>query len=662
MNPTASVDISNNPNTATNKVTKLKIFFGNLVGVKSPTTDGLTTLVHQAGIIVEGVGLFHHWKSNAGDTYFLLGDIIGVRQADGILSLPSQVKLETERLENPNRIPEVEGRFVLLKIEPAGSCEIWTDQFGRVDVYWQSVGDTIVLGTGLDLLPVAQKGAAPDSVGVAHALTVYGSRPAKQHTLYKDVHRLGVNQGVKLSNGHYDLLQRQFKPASTVPLYGQHDLHRYADLFLEAIRARASNDGNVVYLSSGWDSTSILAALVHLFGKRKVRAVIGRMQYADRSGVSNQIEIDRAHAVANYFGVCLDIIELDYRNNAVALVDRLKGLFRSQQFSNLAGINHWLLADGTARTANGNEVIFAGEMSDGAHNLGFSQFTTIFHPASLEFREYSDKMASYLFGPTFLGQLQEGVHEQDPVWQLFRQRSANTKFDSLAKEKPAITQQLLASFFLRSGRMPLYSLANTCLLTATGRENYANESERAYLSDVSGQITKDNLYAHYLQLYNSFHWQGATVSTLEYTAELHGLRCVLPFHDSAVINFLSAMPETWGRGLDLNPTKYPLKWMLRNRIDYPHHLQVGPHSYAYDVDPNFTLLGEILHASSFKPAFQEALQKGRFVEWLDSDIFNRPYIDKIIGCYLKCQELHGQEMNDLGALAMHSAIGVYGQE
>ena len=643
-------------------MTKLIILSGNLAAIKSPTTTGVVTFIRQDRVIVEGAGLFHQWKSNAGDTYFLLGDIIGVRQANGMLSPPSQVKLETERLENPNRIPEVEGRFVLLKIEPTGSCEIWTDQFGRVDVYWQSVGDTIVLGTGLDLLPVAQKGAAPDSVGVAHALTVYGSRPAKQHTLYKDVHRLGVNQGIKLSNGHYDLLQRQFKPASTVPLYGQHDLHRYADLFLEAIRARASNDGNVVYLSSGWDSTSILAALVHLFGKRKVRAVTGRMQYADRSGVINQSEIDRAHAVAEYFDVHLDIIELDYRSNTAVLIDQLKGLFRSQQFANLAGLNHWLLADGTAKTANGNEVIFAGEMSDGAHNLGFSQFATIFHPASLEFREYSDKMASYLFGPTFLGQLQKGAHEQDPVWQIFRQRSTNTIFDSLAKGKQAITQQLLASFFLRGGRMPLYSLDNTRLLTSTGRENYANESERVYLSDISERITQDNLYSHYLQLYNSFHWQGATVSTLEHTAELHGLRCVLPFHDSAVIDFLSAMPETWGRGLDLNPTKYPLKWMLRNRIDYPHHLQVGPHSYTCDVDPNFTLLGEILHASSFKSVFQEAFQKERFTEWLDSDIFDRPYIDGIIARYLKGEELVGQEMNDLGALAMHSAIGVYGQE
>lgn len=640
-------------------MTKLRIVCGKFPWLGIQTLPGLITLVQQDGLLVEGTGLLHSWQNATGEKYFLLGSVVGIRQSDGMLSPPAMIKVETERLENPNRIPEVEGRFVLVKINQTDGCEVWTDQYGRIDLYWQAIEGGVILGTGLELLPVAQLGSPSDSVGLAHALTVYGSRPAKQHTLYQGVHRLGVNQGLKLANGRHELLKRTFKPVNVAP-YGERELHRYTDLLLEAIRARASNDGNVVYLSSGWDSTSILACLVHLFGNRKIRAVVGRMQYADRSGVVNQIEVDRARAVTEYFGVRLDIIELDYRQSASSILGCLNGLFRSQQFASLTGFNHWLLAEGTAKTANCDEVIFAGEMGDGVHNLGFSQFATIFHPASQGFREYSDKMASYLFGPTFLGQLQKGAHEQDPVWLLFKQRSTNTKFDRLAQGRDAISQQLLAGFFLRAGRMPLYSLDNTPLLTPKGRESYAEESERIYLEDVASQVTLENLYAIYLHLYNSFHWQSATVATLEHTAAVHGLRCALPFHDSAVIDFLSAMPESWGRGLDLNQTKYPLKWMLRNRIDYPNHLQVGPHAYINDINPNFTLLGEIVHASSFKFLFDEALQTARFVEWLDGRFFDRTYIDMIIDSYRKGEELKGQYMKDLNVLAMHSLIGVYG--
>lgn len=618
------------------------------------------TIIDSGPVCVRGLGVYHTWKNAAGASFVLLGNVDGMRQADGSLSAPSTLKAESHFLEDSNCIPRIEGRFILLSVSEVGVCELWTDQFGRIDVYWQLLDGGMVIGTSLDLLPVAQRGSSPDPVGLAHSLTVYGARPAKQHTLYRGVRRLGVNQGLRASTNGVEILHREFKPASTSPLYGPKDLHRYADYFLEAIRSRASATSNVVYLSSGWDSTSILAALVHLFGNRKVRAVIGRMRYSERSGVINQFEIVRASAVAAYFGVRLDIIELDYRTNAREVLNQVQGHFRSQQFANLTGVNHWKLAEGTAKTADGDEVIFAGEMSDGAHNLGFSQFTTIFHPASLDFREYSDKMASYLFGPTFLEQLQKNAHEQDPVWQLIKQRAGSTIFDKVSDGKEAVALQLLSSFFLRGGRIPLYSIENTRILTASGKEKYTAESENIYLREISASVTQENIYAYYLHLYNSFHWQGSTVATLEFTAEHFGLKCVLPFHDSAVIEFLSAMPESWGRGLDLNPTKYPLKWMLRNRIDYPHHLQVGPHAYTYDVDPNFTLAGEIMHASSYTPVFKGALTSRLFTNFLEAEHFNHEYIDNLVQRYIDGETLYGSELSDITNLAIHSAIGIYG--
>ena len=41
--------------------------------------------------------------------------------------------------------------------------------------------------------------------------------------------------------------------------------------------------------------------------------------------------------------------------------------------------------------------------------------------------------------------------------------------------------------------------------------------------------------------------------------EAVGLKCRLPFLDQKVIGFLSEMPESWGRGLEINNTKFPLK-------------------------------------------------------------------------------------------------------
>jgi len=151
------------------------------------------------------------------------------------------------------------------------------------------------------------------------------------------------------------------------------------------------------------------------------------------------------------------------------------------------------------------------------------------------------------------------------------------------------------------------------------------------------------------------------VISRDYTSDAHGIKCVHPFQDAGIIAFLSAMPESFGRGLDFNSTKYPLKWMLKNRIDYPYHFQTGPHSYTYDVQEGFSLLGEILNASSLKTVFQDAIREGKFLNGLDQTMFDIGYIGGITEGYLKGEELKGQALSDLGVLAMHSAVGVYGK-
>lgn len=619
----------------------------------------LKSLIKESNLLVESGNTLHAWQGANQDRFFLLGDIIGFRQTDGSISNSSQLTLQLKCLEDPSRVSEVEGRFIVVQVATSGACKVWSDQFGRVDIYWQTTAGCTILATRLDLLPVGRVGDLLDVVGTAHALTVYGSRPAKQHTIYSNVRRLGVNQQVSLKTGQIDVFSRNFIPA-VAGQYKERDLHRYSELFLEAVRARASVNGNVVSLSSGWDSTSILAALVHLFGNSKVRAVIGRMKYSDRSGIVNQFEIDRAKAVADYFGVNLEIIDQDYCNYTPEQFYQVQGYLRSNQLSTVTALSQWRISQTVAAKKSG-EVFFTGEASDGAHNLGFSQFVTIFHSESQEFREYADKMASYLFGPTFFSQLQKGTHEKDPVWQLFLARNSSLKFDPPGSGKPAIATQFLASFFLRGGRLPLYSLDNAAILTPHGREVFEQESVKTYLDAAIPQVNSQNLYSWFLQLYHSFHWQSATVISRDYAADAHGIRVAHPFMDAGILEFLSAMPESWGRGLDFNPTKYPLKWMLRNKIDYPYHLQVGPHSYLYDVRPEFSLLGELLHASSLKTVFNEALKKGVFIDSLDSHVFDRAYIDGLAKRYLKGEELIGQEQADLGSLAMHSAVGVYGR-
>jgi hypothetical protein len=641
---------------------KLRIVAGGILAERYQGEAGLQVLMRFSGLVIQGDETVEVISTEGRPIAILAGRIFGWRTASGDMRRVEDVHADLEPLLRQQSIEwcldALEGPYILVLLKPDGSCDISCDRFGQVDLYYQHVDDGIVFATDLSLLPVSSRAGDYDQVALAHTLCVYGNRPAKRHTLYRDVRRLGVREISRWCDNRVNFRGVPFRPRKTTP-YGERELSEYSKTLLDAVELRSSPHGNVVYLSSGWDSTALLACLVKLYSARKVRGAIGRMKYAERSGVINQFEIDRAQAIADYFGVKLDIVEFDYWRRGSVDIDRLRAFLRSHQLSNLAFLNHAIMAEYVAQTSDG-EAVFAGEISDGAHNLGFAQFTTIFHPV-LEFREYSDKMASYLFGPTFLQLFQNDQFTDDPIYNLLRGRAGEAIFDEPAGGAPSNrTRQLLASFFLRANRLPLWSLRNNKMLTEDGVAEYSKEMESTYLSHAAEAASQDMLYCWYLHLYNSFHWQSSTVRTLSLTAEANGFHLALPFWDSRLQEFLAAMPESWGRGLELKPTKYPLKWMLEHYIDYPLHLQVGPHSYLYDVDPSFSPAAEIMYGSAFVPYLKNLLRPRSYRDILSPGMFDLAYIDGVVDHYLNGAETRGAELNDLVAICWLSVVGWYG--
>ena len=629
--------------------------------IQSKKINGAENIIKYKNIEVQYSDPFHEWTNSNNEKCIVLGYVTGLVDDIGITTKISENKKLIEIIENFDNIPKVEGRFIFIKINSNGKLSIYSDINGKVEVYLLKINNQIYVSSSLSLLKLPSLELRTDQIALIHSMTVYGSRPAKKHTLYENVSRLGLNEAFIVSNGNVDILKRKFLPISTKPEYSDDKLEDYSKFFIEAIKSRASKNGNVVYISGGWDSTSILAVLVHLYGKEKTRCIIGRQKFSKRAGISNQIEIDKASAICKYFGVKIDIIDLNFMSGADDILRRAKDFALSHNFANMTTFTHFMLAEAASKMFKGDEAFFAGEMSDGAHNFGFSQFVTIHHPASKSFREYSDKMASYLYGPTFLNEMLNGRYKDDPVWKIFMQFNSDIKFDELKTGKIEINKQFLSSFFLRSGRIPLYSIDNSQLLTKYGAEHFVNQYEEIYLKEAYESLTPDNLYSHILHLYDTFHWQCATVATHQYTAAYFGLNLYQPYRDKAIINFLSGMPESWGRGLDFRNTKFPLKWMLKNKIDYPYHLQEGPHAYIYDEDPSFNHSAEVLHGSSWNEVFKKSLNDGKFINSLDDKFFNKPYVNELIKEFNRDKEVRGQRMTDLLSLCVHSAIGLYNE-
>jgi len=98
--------------------------------------------------------------------------------------------------------------------------------------------------------------------------------------------------------------------------------------------------------------------------------------------------------------------------------------------------------------------------------------------------------------------------------------------------------------------------------------------------------------------------------------------------------------------------------MLENRIDYPLHLQVGPHSYLYDVDPDFNHAGEFIYASAYSPLIKDKLKRRIYEGLLSPEIFNMEYINQIVNNYLAGKEIVA-ERSDLSSLAFLCLTGWY---
>jgi DNA-dependent RNA polymerase auxiliary subunit epsilon len=567
---------------------------------------------------------------------------------------------EMDRQSLHSIVKKLEGRFALFFVENDGLYAS-SDQFGKLDIYYQQNKDNIVLASSLDLLPENPAKDGFNQAALIHTLTYYGYCPPKKDTLYNSVKRLDVDECIYIQDNKLRLVERTFV-AQSAQEYTDSEHDNYTDIFLTHLQETASKEGNLVYLSSGWDSTSILAGLIHLFGKNKVSGLIGRMKYSDRSGCCNQIEIDKARKIARYYDIKLEIVDFDLTDKNKDYFDLLRVKMRKHQLYAMTGITHDKLAIKASDLPESNKTIFAGEISDGAHNLGFSQYATIFHP-SHGFREYSDKMASYLFGPTFLSLLISGEYIEDPIYRLFKERTGGVIFDEIAKTPEEIKLQLLTSLFLRNARLPLWSLDNEILLTPKGRKHYTQKMQEKYLVDIAKNMDVDNVYASYLYLYNRFHWQGSTVRSLQIMADYYQLNTDLPFWNSGLQDFLAKMPEDWGRGLDLNPTKYPLKKMLKDKIDYPYDYQKGAHSYTYDVDHSFSHAQEVYCYSALVEDFQNSLKNKPYRQILSKDYFDLDYIDVLVDeyiCYPK--DMSVVNLTKLAPIIMLCYVGWYGKQ
>lgn len=591
---------------------------------------------------------FKFWKNKKKESFFYLSNKFS--------------NFKRKDLEDPIQSKNLEGSFIILKITKNKILNLWTDKFSKEDIFYTFKNDCYYISTSLENLFINVDNDGYDKFGISQSLIIYGNRPSKKNTFYKKVKRLGYYEKLEINSNIVNTIQLTPEILNS-KIYTKNHLNNYFDIFINTLEKNSSKYDNIVFMSSGWDSSAILAGLRYIYGPRKVRCLTVKQNYSEKYGITNLPEIRKAKQIADYYNVKIDFINLNYLSEEFIMnyLNKLDNLFKSKNYNMLVGLSHFLLNEKAAKLRTSTDTtVFTGEMSDGSHNLGFSQYATIFHPSSKSFREYSDKMLSYLFGPTFFKSIEKGDYNNDPVWkilsQVFDKKAEDvTKINSLSKKKKIF----LRSFFAQSSRFPLSSLDNEIFLTNKGKIEYNNYMNKNYFNYYSKILNEKNHYSVFLNLYNSFHWQGSTVATLKLCADFHDLNISNPFNSIEMFNFLSEMNEDWGRGLNFNSTKYHLKEMLKDKLNYPLSLQSGDHAYIYDSNFAFSHNRELLIRSKLRNIAKKKLQESKIINNLDKNYFNVPYINGLVNKYKKDQNLNLKEINDLYSIVVNSLIDSY---
>lgn len=598
-----------------------------------------------------------------GRKLWLFGDVFYHIRTSGIKMLDSasgnylKALFSGSRLEDV--IPVLEGQYIgLICDEKKGSATLFADRYARLDSFYALGGGDFYFANDLDFI---FKRVKPDydQLMLAQMFSVYGWYAPKGHTIYKNVKQPRVGEILTMTASGVSSRTIKFKPLKIEDYTDKH-LDAYYNILRQSVVARANRRGKTwISSSSGWDSSMLLALAVNELGAKNVGMVSGSMKYSKETDVINRFEINKIKKIGKFYGVKPEIVEFNFKDkSAAAYWEKVLPFYRSKHTYSAATYNFTKLSGKLGSVGGPGQTILNGETSDSFHNFGFSQFATFFH-TNKQFTEYSDKMNCYLYGPSFFKKVLGGTHMKDKVYQIFRKMTGADFADGL-KGRDELVEAYLMPMFYGGPRVPL---AKTCVnpaLAAAGQEGVYKFPFRSYMPDVLNSVTPDNLYSWIIYLYHSFHAQGSTVNTQKNAMELNGHRWRQPYNDIRLLDFLSKMPESWGRGLELNNTKYPLKWVAKNRVKFPYELlDEGPHSYLYDVIEGFSLGAEVTYRSGVTDFFKDKIQGRPYRDILTDEYFDLAYLDRLTEGFLNGKEAKGADFNNLTSLLTLASTGWY---
>jgi len=516
-----------------------------------------------------------------------------------------------------NFINNVEGEYWGFKADYKNkTLTIFSDKLKQLELYY-FWNDDIFLASEDPKKTIDEVGVLGyEKNSLISAILLY---VPKGHTIFKGIYCLKYNEIITISQNKI-LIGSFADKDREISDYSEDNLRQYNKTLKDAILSRASKNLNLVLISGGWDSTLILSILRKHLGRHKVKGIIMSIILSD-GRCFNKFEVEKARKIGKSLRVKTEIIKIDYRKKDV--IEKFKEaedeLFLNNLFPLLTLANWSAVISYISQKYGKDVVIFDGEGADSLHNYGFSQYISLLHEND-DFREYADKMKSYLFGPTFFKKIKNNNFLSDTIYKIFLNFNKDKKFvdvKNFSDEKKIY--YYLMSFVFSDVRIPFREVECKEYIKNTAFKSFEKWLKKEYFQEVIDNIQEKNLYYNFSYLYALFHLQSPQIRIFRW-----GLENVrFPFIDSNLFRFLYKMPENFGRGLNFNSIKFPEKKLARNIFskELLKIIESGPHSYLSEVE-DINFYDEYLLKGSLYKYIRDKIDYEKVKNVLDNKNFN----------------------------------------
>jgi hypothetical protein len=480
-------------------------------------------------------------------------------------------------------------------------------------------------------------------------------------TFYEGIERLNNNEYLVIKNE--EVYHEFFNENYLIENYEESYLEKYDDLITNAVTSR-SNSLNYILNSGGWDSTAIIYLLTKCCEADKINSVVYLTKLSDGT-IYNIYEEEKVKKISDYYGINSEQIEIDYSGNS--MVDDMNVLKDDMKKYHTYFFIDMPKTIAKISSENNNCSVFSGEASDSIHNFGFSQFVSVSYE-NKKLREYADKMKNYLYGPTFYRKILNNSYTNDSVFQFFNFYFGKDKFENVSKIKDELlTFSYLKSFMFPGGRVPFYKTSSSYFSSVALNIKFNKNISEKIFSPVISNMSADNLYYSLLQIYRSYHFHSPQIAVKHTPLRKYGESRMLPFLDMRMVKFMYSMPESWGRGLEMKPTKYPLKHLAHTKWEIPVDIleSTKAHSYIAEHDKKWSYSGgkwnincEVIYNSTLGQYSKEVLNNINLEKYFSSQYFEVDKMQKVVKDFVNGKE----DLENAGLiynLCILFLIGVY---